>query len=222
MRRISPGSKITGRSSWRDARPRSTATSQRPDVERMTMLGFLAGYRGFTRDAYALDLRQFTTWCWQRDHQLFNVHRVDIECFARDLEDRGKARATVAEGSQTSFWARSFSNTRTSAPSWSVGNVRAQICAHDDSTFGVVLAVAPAPVGARAASGEHDGAAKPRSARRSGRIRCGTTGRWGARSYATPRGSWRHPRAGASRRGSPPTSPGVRRRSCLGARGWGP
>ena len=66
------------------------------DVERMTLLGFLAAYRGFTRDAYALDLRQFTAWCWQHDHRLFDVRRVDIECFARDLEDRGKARATVA------------------------------------------------------------------------------------------------------------------------------
>ena len=66
------------------------------DVERMTMLGFLAGYRGFTRDAYALDLRQFTAWCWQHDQHLFDVRRVDIECYGRDLEDRGKARATVA------------------------------------------------------------------------------------------------------------------------------
>jgi integrase/recombinase XerD len=66
------------------------------EVERMTLLGYLAGYRGYTRDAYALDLRQFTTWCWQHDHQLFDVHRVDIECFARELEARGKARATVA------------------------------------------------------------------------------------------------------------------------------
>ena len=62
------------------------------DVERMTMLGFLAGYRGYTRDAYALDLRQFTAWCWQHDRRLFDVRRIDIECFARDLEDRGKAR----------------------------------------------------------------------------------------------------------------------------------
>ena len=60
------------------------------DVERMTLLGYLAGYRGFTRDAYALDLRQFATRCWQHDHRLFEVRRVDIECFARDLEDRGK------------------------------------------------------------------------------------------------------------------------------------
>jgi site-specific recombinase XerD len=65
------------------------------EVEQTMLLGFLAGYRGFTREAYALDLRQFTTWCWQHDKRLFNIHRVDMECFARDLEDRGKARATV-------------------------------------------------------------------------------------------------------------------------------
>jgi hypothetical protein len=29
------------------------------DAERMTLSGFLAGYSGLTRDAYALDLRQF-------------------------------------------------------------------------------------------------------------------------------------------------------------------
>jgi len=46
------------------------------DAERLALAGFLAGYRGLTREAYALDLRQFTTWC-------------------RDLEVRGRARATV-------------------------------------------------------------------------------------------------------------------------------
>ena len=65
------------------------------EVERSTLLGFLAAYRGFTRDAYALDLRQFTAWCWQHHRRLFEVRRVDIECFARDLEDPA-ARATVA------------------------------------------------------------------------------------------------------------------------------
>jgi integrase/recombinase XerD len=66
------------------------------ESEQVTFLGFLAGYRGHTRDAYALDLRQFTAWCWPHHHRLFDVRRVDIECFARDLEDRGRARATVA------------------------------------------------------------------------------------------------------------------------------
>ena len=32
------------------------------DAERLALAGFLAGYRGLTREAYALDLRQFTTW----------------------------------------------------------------------------------------------------------------------------------------------------------------
>jgi integrase/recombinase XerD len=66
------------------------------ELEESTLLGFLAGYRGFTRDAYTLDLRQFTAWCWRRDRRLFEVRRVDIESFARHLEDAGRARATVA------------------------------------------------------------------------------------------------------------------------------
>jgi len=31
------------------------------DPERLAHAGFLAGHRGLTREAYALDLRQFTT-----------------------------------------------------------------------------------------------------------------------------------------------------------------
>jgi integrase/recombinase XerD len=65
------------------------------DAERLALAGFLAGYRGLTREAYALDLRQFTTWCRDRSVSLFTVRRADIEGFARDLEDRGRARATV-------------------------------------------------------------------------------------------------------------------------------
>jgi len=33
------------------------------DQERLALAGFLAGYSGLTREAYALDLRQFTSWC---------------------------------------------------------------------------------------------------------------------------------------------------------------
>ena len=65
------------------------------DPERLALAGYLAGYRGLTRDAYALDLRQFTTWCRARSLNLFAVRRADIESFARDLEARGRARATV-------------------------------------------------------------------------------------------------------------------------------
>jgi integrase len=65
------------------------------DAERLALAGFLAGYRGLTRDAYALDLRQFTIWCRARSLNLFAVRRADIEGFARELEARGRARATV-------------------------------------------------------------------------------------------------------------------------------
>ena len=65
------------------------------DPERLALAGFLAGYRGLTREAYTLDLRQFTTWCRTRSLPLFAVRRTDIEGFARELEARGRARATV-------------------------------------------------------------------------------------------------------------------------------
>jgi integrase/recombinase XerD len=61
------------------------------DAERLA----LAGYRGLTREAYSLDLRQFTTWCRARSMALFSVRRADIESFARELEARGRARATI-------------------------------------------------------------------------------------------------------------------------------
>jgi integrase/recombinase XerD len=80
--------------------PSSTAVVRcepaRSESERMTLVGFLAGYRGQTRVAYTLDLRQFTAWCLPHGRRLFDVRRMDIECFARDREDHGKATATVA------------------------------------------------------------------------------------------------------------------------------
>src|SRR5437764_5859497 len=65
------------------------------EAERFALAGFLAGYRGLTREAYTLDLRQFAAWCRARSLNLFAVRRADIEFFARDLEARGRARATV-------------------------------------------------------------------------------------------------------------------------------
>jgi site-specific recombinase XerD len=63
--------------------------------ERLALAGYLAGYRGLTREAYTLDLRQFTAWCRTRSLALFSVRRADIEMFARELEAKGRARATV-------------------------------------------------------------------------------------------------------------------------------
>ncbi len=56
------------------------------DRERLALPGFLAGYSSMTREAYTLDLRQFTAWCHNRQVRLFDVLRADIEFFARELE----------------------------------------------------------------------------------------------------------------------------------------
>ena len=65
------------------------------NTERLTLAGFLAGYSGLTREAYELDLRQYASWCHQHHVRLFQARRPDIECFVRDLEVRGRARATI-------------------------------------------------------------------------------------------------------------------------------
>jgi Phage integrase, N-terminal SAM-like domain len=65
------------------------------NTERLALAGFLVGYSGLTRQAYELDLRQYAAWCQQHQVRLFAARRADIECFARDLEARGRARATI-------------------------------------------------------------------------------------------------------------------------------
>jgi len=65
------------------------------NAERLALAGFLAGYSGLTREAYELDLRQYASWCQQHQLRLFAARRADIECFARDLETCGRARATI-------------------------------------------------------------------------------------------------------------------------------
>jgi len=64
-------------------------------AKRLALAGFLAGYSGLTREAYELDLRQYASWCQQHQLRLFAARRADIECFARDLEARGRGRATI-------------------------------------------------------------------------------------------------------------------------------
>ena len=66
--------------------------------EEQTLVDFLAGYRGLTREAYQLDLRQWVMvmWCAERQVALFGARRADIEGFGRHLELLGRARATVA------------------------------------------------------------------------------------------------------------------------------
>jgi integrase/recombinase XerD len=52
------------------------------NTERLALAGFLAGYSGLTRQAYELDLHQYTSWCQQHHLRLFQARRADIECFA--------------------------------------------------------------------------------------------------------------------------------------------
>jgi hypothetical protein len=51
---------------WHSERARLTIQPVFTESERLALAGFLAGYRGLTREAYTLDLRQFTAWCRTR------------------------------------------------------------------------------------------------------------------------------------------------------------
>ena len=61
----------------------------------VALAGFLAGYSGNTRLAYQQDLGQFASWCHDQGLALLAVRRIDVELFARRLEHRGAARATI-------------------------------------------------------------------------------------------------------------------------------
>jgi hypothetical protein len=50
------------------------------DQERLALAGFLAGYYGMTREAYALDLRQLAPWCHPHQLRLFAARPAYIEC----------------------------------------------------------------------------------------------------------------------------------------------
>src|SRR5690349_24091315 len=84
-----------------DREPVRVAEPLFSDTERAALAGFLAGYSGLTRDAYTLDLRQYSSWCAQHGLQLFPAKRANIESFGRDMEAAGRARATIARRLRT-------------------------------------------------------------------------------------------------------------------------
>ncbi|MCJ7779386.1 MAG: site-specific integrase [Acidimicrobiia bacterium] len=61
----------------------------------LALAGFLAGYSGNMRLAYQQDLRQFASWCHNQELTLLAVRRIDIGLFARWLEHKGAAPATI-------------------------------------------------------------------------------------------------------------------------------
>ena len=77
----------------------TVAMARRNEVQafevQVALAGSLTGYSGNTRLAYRQDLRQFVFWCSNQDLDLLGVRRTNIELFARWLEHRGAARATI-------------------------------------------------------------------------------------------------------------------------------
>ena len=71
------------------------------DAELVALAGLLAGYRGLTREAHALDLRQSPPGAVPGPWLLFAVRRANIEGFARGMEAWGRARATVTRRQST-------------------------------------------------------------------------------------------------------------------------
>jgi integrase/recombinase XerD len=65
------------------------------DQAHLAVAGFLARYSGPTRIAYTTDLHQYFAWCAAQDLDVFAARRGHLELWARSMEDRGLARATV-------------------------------------------------------------------------------------------------------------------------------
>lgn len=65
------------------------------DEARLAIARFLARYSGPTRTAYATDLRQYFAWWAEQGLDVFGARRGHLELWARSMEERGLARATV-------------------------------------------------------------------------------------------------------------------------------
>jgi hypothetical protein len=81
-----------------DSSPSGTIVTIRSDemmLERLALVGFLAGYSGPTRESYRTDLRLFTAWLTERQVRLLAVQRTHIELYGRWSEEQGRARSTI-------------------------------------------------------------------------------------------------------------------------------
>jgi len=65
------------------------------DEARLAVAGFLARYSEPTRRSYTSDLRQFFAWCDSVGVAIFEAKRPHLELWARSMEERGLARATI-------------------------------------------------------------------------------------------------------------------------------
>jgi site-specific recombinase XerD len=81
--------------------PTGTAIAHLDDADERTAMaagaGFLAGYCGSARRAYATDLRLLSAcWCADAERDLLDVRRAHLELFGRWMEETGRMRSTVA------------------------------------------------------------------------------------------------------------------------------
>ena len=74
----------------------STTGNPRDKADRAAM-AFLARYSGVTRRNYGSDVRVWFRWCADHEREVLQVRRVEIELWARDMEEAmGLARSTVS------------------------------------------------------------------------------------------------------------------------------
>src|SRR3954463_6816333 len=66
------------------------------DEARLAVAGFLARYSGPTRVSYTADLRYWFAWCETVRLPAFEAQRPHLELWARTLEERGLAPATIS------------------------------------------------------------------------------------------------------------------------------
>lgn len=72
------------------------AASAEPNTEELAAMAFLVGYGQRTREGYALDLRRWFEFCGTNNVRPFAARRPHLELFAREMEAKGLATATVA------------------------------------------------------------------------------------------------------------------------------
>jgi integrase/recombinase XerD len=99
--------------------------------------GFLLGHRGHTRAAYLADLRDFAEWCVVGGVELLAVDRADVEAYACDLEQAGRARSTVARRLVTLAGFYRYGVEEAALPRSPVAHVRRPSVARDSQTLGL-------------------------------------------------------------------------------------
>jgi site-specific recombinase XerD len=99
--------------------------------------GFLLGYRDRTRAAYLADLRDFSIWCTNVGIGLSTVRRTDVEAYARQLEQAGRSRATVARRLATLAGFYRYAVQEGALPHSPVTHVRRPSVARDSQALGL-------------------------------------------------------------------------------------